>query len=69
MEAALELIKSQEGFVGIHPIDIWKNVLIFDTLNHAKAARNVLSANGCPVGQVVPVFGKQSILHKYVALF
>lgn len=54
-EEALEYIKKLDGFIGVHPIDLWRTLLIFDTLNNAKAARNSLNAKGCPVGQVAPM--------------
>lgn len=54
-ERAMDLIKAQDGFLGVHPMDLWYNVLIFDTLNNAKSARNVLKSKGISVGQVVPL--------------
>ncbi len=51
---ALEIIKKQQGFLGIHPVDLWHTLLIFDTLNNAKMARNVFKSQ-FPVGQVVPI--------------
>lgn len=55
MEEAIEFIKAQEGFVGVHPIDLWHNLLIFETLNNAKGARNSLKFKGVSVGEIVPV--------------
>ena len=55
MKAALELIKSMPGFIGIHPVDLWHNLLIFDTLNNAKGARNILLSKGATLGHIVPV--------------
>ncbi len=54
-ERALKRIGEFDGFIGIHPVDVWHNLLLFETLNDAKAARNVLK-HECPpaVGQVVP---------------
>lgn len=55
MKAALELIKDLPGFVGIHPIDVWHNLLIFDSLNNAKGARNILLSKGATIGQIAPI--------------
>ena len=55
IETAIEFIKAQEGFVGVHPIDLWHNLLIFDTLNNAKGARNSLKFKGISVGEIIPV--------------
>ena len=54
-EEAMNFIKTLDGFIGIHPLDLWRTLLIFDTLNNAKAARNELKAKNCPVGQVAPI--------------
>ena len=42
IKRGLDLIKKQKGFIGVHPIDLWHNLLVFDTLNNAKGARNTL---------------------------
>ena len=55
MQQGMDAIKEQDGFIGIHPVDIWHNMLIFDTLNHAKGARNSLLAKGMELGQIVPI--------------
>lgn len=55
MEKAFECIKNQEGFIGIHPIDLWKNLLIYRTLNDAKRAKNELRSKGCQIGNVAPI--------------
>lgn len=55
MEKTFEYIKGIDGFIGVHPIDLWHNLLLFDTLNHAKAAKNVLSSKGVPLGQIAPL--------------
>ncbi len=61
-DAGLELIKSLDGFQGVNPVDLWHNVLIFDTLNNGKAARNILKSKGMGVGQVVPVLIEKRFL-------
>lgn len=43
-EKAFEYIKSLDGFLGVHPVDLWHNILLFDSLNHAKAAKNLLTS-------------------------
>jgi len=55
-ERAIKRIMEFDGFIGVHPVDVWHNLLLFETLNDAKAARNVLR-HECPgaVGQVVPL--------------
>ena len=52
---AMDYIKSLEGFIGFHPIDLWHTLIIFDTLNNAKGARNLLKFKKVPVGQVAPI--------------
>lgn len=55
MEQAFEFIKNLDGFVGVHPISLWKNLLIFDSLNHAKSGRNQMIDKGIQIGQIVPI--------------
>lgn len=55
MKETLDYIKSLDGFYGIYPVDLWHTMLIFDTLNHAKAAKNMLKFKQVPVGNVIPV--------------
>lgn len=52
-EKALDYIKSLDGFLGVHPIDLWHNILLFDSLNNAKAAKNLLTSKGISVGTYV----------------
>lgn len=54
-KAAADLITSLDGFIGIHPISLWKTLLIFDTLNHAKAGMNIMKENGINLGNIVPI--------------
>ena len=63
-DEALKYIKSLDGFIGVNPVDIWHNLLIFDTLNHAKAGRNGLKAKGVDVGQVAPILVEKQYLGK-----
>ena len=44
-----------DGFIGIQPIDLHKTLLIFEKLNDAKGAKNLLVSKGCVVGNVVPI--------------
>lgn len=55
MEKTMNYIKKLDGFLGVNIVDLWHTLLIFDSLNNAKAARNMLQSKGCPVGQVVPI--------------
>ena len=55
MKEAAKFIQKQEGFLGFHPIDLWHTAIIYDTLNNTKRAYNELKAEGCPVGNIVPV--------------
>ena len=45
-KAAFDLIKQQEGFVGVNPQPPLGTLLLFRTENNAKRARNVLRAAG-----------------------
>ena len=47
---AIELIKEQEGFIGACPCYPHGTLLLFDTENNAKGARNVLRFNGVQCG-------------------
>ena len=47
---AIELIKEQEGLVGVTPMYPRGTLLLFDTENNAKGARNVLRFNGVKCG-------------------
>ena len=42
--AAMQYINDLEGFIGIHPVSLWRTLLLFDTLNHAKAGLNQMKA-------------------------
>ena len=55
MKKALDFIKKTDGFIGVHPIDLWRNLLVYDTLNNAKGARNQLKAQGCQIGEIAPI--------------
>ena len=47
---AVALIKEQEGFVAIYPQYPWGTLLLFDTENNAKGARNILRFRGIQCG-------------------
>lgn len=49
-KAAFDLIKQQEGFVGVNPQPPLGTLLLFHTENNAKRARNVLRAAGVVCG-------------------
>ena len=52
---AFKFIRSLDGFLGVHPIDMWHTMLIFDTLNNAKGGRNLMRTKDIPVGEIVPI--------------
>lgn len=54
-EAAFKIIKNLDGFIGVHPVTLWKTLLIFDTLNHAKSGKNLLKLRGIEIGEIVPL--------------
>lgn len=47
----MDYIKDLDGFLGIHPLPPKGTLLIFRTVNDAKAAKNVLVAKGVIVGE------------------
>ena len=47
---AIELIRDQEGLIGVTPMYPRGTLLLFDTENNAKGARNVLRFNGVKCG-------------------
>lgn len=56
MEEAIEYIKKLNGFVGVHPVDLWHNLLLFDSENNAKGGRNLLRAQGVQCSTyIVPI--------------
>lgn len=56
MKEALEYIKKLDGFIGVHPVDLWHTLLIFDTENNAKGARNLLRAKDVQCANyIVPI--------------
>lgn len=56
MEEAIKYIKKLDGFVGVHPVDLWHTLLLFDTENNAKGARNLLKAKDIQCANyIVPI--------------
>ena len=56
IDEALEYIKKLEGFIGVQPVDLWHTLLIFDTENNAKRARNLLRAKDIQCANyIVPI--------------
>ena len=67
MKEAFEYIKSLEGFVGFHSVDLWHTLLLFDSKSNAICGRNMMEHKGIPVGTyVVPVMVKKIFLMKEV---
>lgn len=62
IKAAMKYIKELDGFKGIHPIELDKNLLIFDTLNNAKGGRNLLKTKDVYVGEIVPILVQKIFL-------
>lgn len=62
---AIKLIKEQEGFVAVYPQYPHGTLLLFDTENNAKGARNVLRFRGVDVGKnICKVFVDKKYLEK-----
>ena len=56
MEEAIKYIKKLDGFVGVHPVDLWHTLLLFDIENNAKGARNLLIAKDIQCANyIVPI--------------
>lgn len=64
IEEALRYIKKLDGFIGVHPVDINRNILVFDTLNNAKGGRNLLKSKDVNVGDVVPILMQTAFLEE-----
>lgn len=61
---AIEFIKTLDGFLGVTPLEISKNLLLFDTLNNAKGAKNMMTFKGIIAGNIIPVLIKTKYLEK-----
>lgn len=61
---AMELIGKQKGFIGVHAVDLWHTLLLYETLNDAKGAKNELKYKNVPVGQVAPCLIDEKYLQK-----
>lgn len=59
MRQTMNCIKKMEGFLGVHSVDLWHNLLIFKTLNDAKRGKNELIGMGCSVGEIAPILIKE----------
>lgn len=63
MKEALEYIKKLDGFIGVHPVDLWHTLLLFDTENNAKRARNLLRAKDVQCANyIVPILVETKFL-------
>lgn len=49
----VEYFKMQPGFIGLHPHYPRGTMLVFDTLNNAKRARNIFEDNGIKCGNYI----------------
>lgn len=49
-DAMSKFLKGLDGFIGMHLYDRYHTFLVFDTLNHAKVARNRFTATGNRAG-------------------
>lgn len=61
---AIEFIKTLDGFLGVILLEISRNLLLFDTLNNAKGAKNQMTFKGIIAGNIVPVLVKTKYLEK-----
>ena len=64
MGEAMNYIKSLDGFIGVYPVDLWHTLLIFDSLNNAKGARNGMKIKGIGVGNVIPILVEKQYINK-----
>lgn len=63
MKQAFDFIKNLDGFVGIHPVDLWHTLIVFDTRSNAICGRNLMLHKGIPVGDyVVPILVNKKFL-------
>lgn len=53
MKETMDWIKTLDGFIGLYLIDKWHTLLIFETLNDAKAAHNQIKLKGIYAGNSV----------------
>lgn len=53
MREAIKLIKEQKGFMAVHPVIGKGTLLLFDSENNAKGARNVLRYHGVQCGNEI----------------
>lgn len=52
---AIEFIKGLEGFLGVNPIDLYKTLIIFDSLGNAKRGRNLMKSKDISCGEIMPI--------------
>lgn len=55
MKRVVDFLSDLEGMVAVHP-EGDRNLLFFDTLNHAKAGRNLIEAEGNKCGTNICLF-------------
>lgn len=61
---AAKFIASLKGFIGVHPVDLWHTLVIFDTLNNAKGGKNMMTAKGIQCGTYIcPILVEKSSIH------
>lgn len=53
---AINYVASLEGFLGLHVYDKWHTLWMFDTVNHAKSARNLMVGKGIRCGKNIGRF-------------
>lgn len=59
---AVKYICNLDGFIGFHPIDLNSTMLLFETLNDAKGAKNLLDCEGYEVGILIPALVKDQYI-------
>ena len=62
---AMKFIMSLDGFLGIYPHDMDSTAIIFDTLNNAKGAYNLMKAKEISLGNIVPIMVNKRYLEGY----
>lgn len=48
---AVEFMKKQEGFCALQMPDPWHTLFLYDSMNHAKGARNLATKEGIQCGR------------------
>lgn len=67
MEDAIEFIKKLDGFVGVHSVGLWYTLLLFNSVNNAKGARNLLRSRDVQCATyIVPIIVENKYLKEEI---